>query len=466
MSRNNASGVLLLSGRARIKLIEQLLEREGRRVAISRLVWRCGNASTCEKPLASVRMRQRRLALNASMLHEISRHPLLAKHHVRLRAPFQLEEHREPQLATFESGDGGGPEVYAYNPSVLDADNFLVKVSRFSFCGGLPAQRRALDAPVHAVFWLQHGGVRGAIDDADDVRAFRLDGRVHALFTRVSATKIKRVARKQMFLAALEPTHRYREVRLRLVDRAVKSGNRRKADDAESPQDEANWMPFVFGGQLFVSYTVCPHRVLRCNIITGECREAHRTEPDGGCPRLHGARGRTLLIGPGSWPADAHSDATLALHGGTQLVPIGNHHGHDGRQQLLIGLAHFKLYAPSKQPKTPPLAWWYLTVLICVDAFPPFALRGVSAPFELPPAFHNGYHDRIQFAAGAAVINGGGAGGAATTLRVSYGAGDCASLVASLPLSRAVNESLRGLQTYWRHTEFAERLATLRERGG
>ena len=73
---------------------------------------------------------------------------------------------------------------------------------------------------------------------------------MHMVFAR----KGKIFKRVRVYLAALEPA--YREVYLNY------SG---------AEYTEKNWMPWEYEGQLYLSYSLCPHRVLRCNATDGRC---------------------------------------------------------------------------------------------------------------------------------------------------------------------------------------------------
>ena len=207
--------------------------------------------------------------------------------------------------------------VYAYNPSILDRTNVLVRVSSFSWC-----TLNASDSPWEVkriqrqrqetrrfslTFWLRRGSIHGVIPASEDARAFRLHGRVHAVFKRASGPSLKR-----MWLAELEPS--VREVPLSFIGaRAV----------------EGNWAPFVWNGTLHLSYLLCPHVVLQCDDRSGACHMVYNTTPAEGCPayqgRVYGAKRRPM-----------------ALHGGSPTVPVD---GPDG-QPLLLGAAHLRLYEP------------------------------------------------------------------------------------------------------------------------
>ena len=296
--------------------------------------------------------------------------------------------------------------AYVYNPSILDEDNMLLRISSFSMCSmnesatanDVKRSFKAVGAvPLSLTVWLNDEQARGIIRNSEDARPIRLHGRVHAIFKRVYSPRLKR-----MWLAQLEPS--YREVMLSF---------------REQRRIEMNWSPFVINETLYLSYTLCPHTVLRCDPLSGACEKAFSSIPRGGCPGYQGADGK------GRTPS--------AMHGGSQLV-----HVRDGAADRLLGAAHFKLYAPVKGQHALP--WWYLHVFYTLDTAPPFALRGVSRPFILPGAFGDPFKDRVQFGAGLAPVASGRATGADRFV-LTYGLGDCVAMAVSLPRQFVLEEA-------------------------
>jgi len=95
-----------------------------------------------------------------------------------------------------------------------------------------------------SVLWVAEGvrsraKVELEIPNAEDARPFVLNGTAHAIFIRYRKARFKDV-----WLARLEQP--YREVKLTYAHRR---------------SSEGNWLPFVHDSQLFVSYSLCPHRV-------------------------------------------------------------------------------------------------------------------------------------------------------------------------------------------------------------
>ena len=205
-------------------------------------------------------------------------------------------------------GGRGSAPLYLVNPSVLSRDSSAVRVSRYSYCSPLSnrtssaidrfrAVHRAAPGPfTEASAWIDHGRVRAMVHGAEDMRLFRLGGRAHAVFNRRTyATAPSRCCNDQvngtnaMFMAELE-SH-YREARLVYE---------------ESRAVEKNWAPFVVHGQLYMSYSICPHVVLRCESDLsrpdgGRCVKAHSTEHVA-CrrPELRGVRGGSPLLRVGA----------------------------------------------------------------------------------------------------------------------------------------------------------------------
>lgn len=49
----------------------------------------------------------------------------------------------------------------------------------------------------------------------------------------------------------------------------------------ESRISEGNWLPFEWNNTLYVSYSICPHKVLKVDVITGKCTLVYKTHLDG-----------------------------------------------------------------------------------------------------------------------------------------------------------------------------------------
>ena len=340
-----------------------------------------------------------RSLINESVLAALQAHPLFAA----VTLVGHVDGRASLLTAAGRSRTDGGAVAYIYNPSMLDDDTMLLKVSRFSWCTANGTansslahasrqahseQTAALHSPWRMSVWLQHGRVRGVIPNSEDARAVRLGGKVFAVFTRTGGAAESH--RKQPWLAALEPE--YDEVPLSFP--------------GSTKRDETNWTPFSVDGEtLLLSYTLCPHRVLECSPSSGRCALRWESTPESGCPRL------------------SHGE----MRGGSQMV-------HLPTRKLLVGAAHFK-----QRQASLGRASKYFHVLFAFHATPPYELRGLSTPFELPAPQISPFARHIQFVAGAAL-----SASLPAHLQLSFGIADCAALAVALPLS-AVLETTRWL---------------------
>ena len=354
--------------------------------------------------------------------------------------------------------------LFAYNPSPIDDTSILIKLSPFSFCStkvltnlSTSAERaNTLRRPYvgqRAVMWLDRlklrdgvagsiapfshdatlfdgrdAVVRARIAHAEDPRPVRLGGRLHVLFTRKGALERSNVSsggedaphaatnRKQMWLAALEPS--VRQVPLTWDHARGDEANwvplgHAPPDtlprDAASPDDDAQHGEASATPDLLVSYSLCPHVVLRCSATSGRCVEAFRTELVPGC-------------------AQAQAEGGAVLHHGTPFVASSN--------GTLLTIAHFKNVRGSKDAyKRNEPGWartpWYTHVLVRAMATPPYALLDISPPFRFPAAFApNGWSQRIddvQFCSGLQFLP------HRRSFLITWGAGDCAAFGALVP---------------------------------
>lgn len=148
-------------------------------------------------------------------------------------------------LVNFRAGEDGKVPVQAgvAGTSVL----FLEELNRMS--NGFRTRKAS---GVSAV-------VRRMIPNAEDARPVHINGILYVVFIRYRKRRYK-----QVMLAVLED--QYREVQLTYND---------------SRASEGNWLPFEHRGQLYVSYSLCPHRVLAVNTMSGHCTEAYLTKRTG-----------------------------------------------------------------------------------------------------------------------------------------------------------------------------------------
>ena len=176
-----------------------------------------------------------RLAMHPGEEMAINRHFKLRQPHTTYhgQSPFQPRPTR--QLSWIE-----------YNPAVLPAGGSSARASStlYNIRQGGGEQLNLSGVARTSVLWVARGGraraeVKLEIRNAEDARPFVLNGTAHAIFVRYRKGRFKDV-----WLARLEPP--YREGKLTYAQRR---------------SSEGNWLPFVHDGQLFVSYSLCPHRV-------------------------------------------------------------------------------------------------------------------------------------------------------------------------------------------------------------
>jgi hypothetical protein len=294
----------------------------------------------------------------------------------------------------------GTRPAFLVNPSPVDERSFLIKSTIFSYCvanstsrsswfargdtmgtGELIRGRRVIwvgstRGPVSgAIYGRGPTSVRAVLLHAEDPKPIVVQGRVHAVFTRKSGSSLK-----QVWLAQLEPT--VHEVHLKYPLAGA---------------DEANWVPIPAtstgasdNDALLLSYSLCPHRVLRCHSHTGNCADAYVTN-ETRCQRH--------------------------MRGSTPMVHVGGY---------LLGVAHFKLGDNSFFPR-----FYYTHVFYYAQAEPPYALLNVSRMWRFPPLFGKSI-DGVQYAAGLRVEH--DRARQQDEVLITYGHGDCASFGISVPL--------------------------------
>mgnify|MGYP001181783391 CR=1 FL=1 len=154
--------------------------------------------------------------------------------------------------------------------------------------------------------------------------------------------------RSRLHLASLEPT--YREVLLNYTG---------------SKFVEKNWMLWVHEGQLYVSYSLCPHRVLRCDDRDGRCVFAYETRMPSCKKRLRGSSqwvkvdGDSLvgvahlthsLGGSARRPKREHKlEVRARLCAGGRRAPV--------RAALRLARLHFPAPVRHRRPLCPVLRW-------------------------------------------------------------------------------------------------------------
>jgi hypothetical protein len=320
--------------------------------------------------------------VDEKILGQLQRHPSFANFSL---VHTDMGQRRPVLLRSGVHGRRPRP-AWVFNPAVHDGESTLLKVGTFSKCAiGTGAAKRHSGLATHVLsdgsttvserwaVWLRHEQVAGVYRFAEDPRPVMLRGRMHMIFTRKVKPK-KRGFGSRLFLAALEPT--YREVLLNY------SGSR---------FIEKNWMPWVHEGQLYISYSLCPHRVLRCDDRDGRC----------------------VLVATTRIPS-----CDKRLRGSSQWVAV------DGGS--LVGVAHVTrtMGGSERATRNVSIDLRYEHVFVQAAAEPPFELRFVSPAFTFPRLYGTDV-DYVQFCAGLAV-NGRWA-------ELSLGVGDCGAISVSMP---------------------------------
>uniref|UniRef100_A0A7S4FAY7 Uncharacterized protein n=1 Tax=Chrysotila carterae TaxID=13221 RepID=A0A7S4FAY7_CHRCT len=222
--------------------------------------------------------------------------------------------------------------VHCYNPFFMDyGNNVLYNMKQ----GGLANSSLFPGIAATKVVWVKRtlagsATLRHTILDAEDARGVTLRGKRMAVFIRYRAH-----SRKDVWLAHLTPP--FKEVKLKYKNRTYSEGN---------------WLPFVYNDQLFVTYSLCPHRVLSVNPETGHCQLAYETVP---------ARCSRFDRGSATGFVDEHG--------------------------MTVGVGHHKSSSV-----------WYYHFLFRRLNTPPFEIVDRSADFRFPVWFNaRPSWDRIQF---------------------------------------------------------------------
>jgi len=345
----------------------------------------------------------------------------------------ELYPRRTPQYVP-----GSGFWFRMFNPSVGSTPGTMVKLGSWSYCrvgsaepigheGGnetwyaLNAEGRAKlkhlrgfggpetrwpsgdGLPLWPIYsaYMRNSRLVHLFADAADSRLFTHRNKPYAIFSRLD----DRREYTRVWLASLDTVSSLpaREMPLRWAE-------------ADLRRHQRNWSPLPYSegdgaGYLYVSYSICPHVVLRCDVGSGECAKAFETYNADVCGR--NATGSEGLRG-GSLP--------VALRG----VP--------GLGDYLIAVAHTVEDAPLNRY----VKRQYSHRFVLYDATPPFAVRSASEAFSFPAFFQNEI-DSIQYCAGMALQLPDEQ--QAAVLTVSYGVGDCVARTVQLPLADVVTTS-------------------------
>jgi len=292
---------------------------------------------------------------------------------------------------TVQSVDPGASEalpLFAYNPSVLLRENgsreLFARLDAFTYCRVGHSEPLLNVFPPHAELpshtaHLVDGTLMSILRCVEDPRAFELGGLAHLMFVRYAEKCGGKRGPPRVWVAVLQP--KYREVQLRWP--GMRKGMQK------------NWLPFVVGGKLHVSYSLCPHVVLRCELDGGVCRKVYET---------------------------ALANCNPSMRGGAPPVSMGG--------GIMLGVAHTTRNFTTSM-KGGRLYAFYEHFLYLQSAKRPFDLLAISPAFRFAPEFGNRL-DNLQFCSGLRLEPGG------RTFTLSYGVGDCIGRVVSVKLDQAL----------------------------
>lgn len=123
------------------------------------------------------------------------------------------------------------------------------------------------------------------VHGAEDMRLVDFNQRRFGVFTRYIMRR-----RKRPWLIRFDPP--YREVELKYK---------------HMRNSEGNWLPFVWNEKMYVSYSICPHQVLKIHVETGQCDKVYETSL-AGCDRsLRGGSSGVQVKDSTMWLGMAHT---------------------------------------------------------------------------------------------------------------------------------------------------------------
>lgn len=310
------------------------------------------------------------------------------------------------------SGSRTSSSLAVCNPCMLDDANLLVRLCPFHYChhGVAPTNRDPRSD--YSVVWIRDEVPVLRIPNAEDGRAFRLDGELYCIFSRCFNGLIG--SRCVLVLATLTPFYSERVLRYE-----------------EARSKEKNWVPIVHGAPgrqtLYLSYSLSPrHRVLRCDPATGECVLAHETitrwrvaSPEGAARAgvsLSGDAGvRIVQHAKAARPADVGEPERDEMRGGSPPVAWGD--------DRLLAVCH----------RTDSTGEWpfraYQHAFYAFERDPPFRILQRSRWFRFPQHYHDS-RDMIQFCCGLWHDE------SVDELCVTYGVADCVSASIRVPRRR------------------------------
>ena len=311
--------------------------------------------------------------------------------------------------------------MVTFNPSRFGRNGLLLRAQPL-----LPSGEVQTDMSF-AVF-IYDGKVVAKVQDAEDARAVSLrNGDTimvysHAIFSRDRQRPDSPAYAKEVVMTA-----RYMSID-GLLGPAIKL---RPPAGWPVHRFEKNWVPFLHNGILYLSYSLEPHVILRCD-------GAVRGVPDPNPPELVVCTQAYRSSNPEAWrPTEGlFRNLNQPRHakggrGGSPLILVPGLMGNTAFASAYLGIAHFH---PPDFHKQAPSYWHFF---YAVQTRPPFRVSAVSPPFRFVSSRRwTGRADRIQFAAGLQLLSRG-------RLAITYGISDMLAMQTSLTLS-LVSKLLRG----------------------
>lgn len=243
-----------------------------------------------------------------------------------------------------------------YNPSMLGKREYTLRLSPYNYC-----RRYSIPDTKHLheqrTLYMKDGIVEHVLMNSEDARLFKFDGRTFVIFTRLKTIDPYETDMVIADLSGVTP----REIILQYgASKAV----------------EKNWVVnATLGDDLYMSYSLNPHVVLKVDVATGVCTKAFET---------------------------FNNNISGELRGSSQMISFN--------ETYLIAVVH---------TTSPVLSWpfrLYRHRFCAFESAPPFRCVSVGPWFRFPKVFKDS-RDSIQFCCGLAAHNDG--------YLISYGVADC-----------------------------------------
>lgn len=175
---------------------------------------------------------------------------------------------------------------FAFNPSLLQTDQGILLSFRYT-----PDQKRGwisqcvmvlLDDTLKPISTPQIIDFR-ATDVYppyfEDCKLFDFQGRHYALYSDCTDNELPSDHNINPFLFCREYVHL---AEIKIKDKIISSEPSIKLTypaNKKKQQREKNWVPFDWNKNLYLSYYLFPHTVLKSNLRSGKCHEAYKTHP-------------------------------------------------------------------------------------------------------------------------------------------------------------------------------------------